>query len=295
MGNMGKLDLENSWQGNLIRALVIALSSFIVAMNLNSFVRAGDLFPGGFTGLTRLIIRAGEQYFSVAIPFAPINLLLNAIPAAISFKFSGKKFTLYSCLAIVLTSVFTDLVPAVDITEDVLLVCVFGGIINGFAIGICLWVRATSGGTDFISIALSERKNVDAWNYILCGNVVMLMVAGAMFGWDRALYSIIFQFASTQTIRLVDPDARRSTLLIVAPKGHVEDICALIRATHHSATLLDGTGMYDGEPRTMIYTVVENSAVRALSHQVRQVDPKVFVNVLRTEKVAGKFYRRPRD
>lgn len=283
------------WRDVAIRVLVIAVSSLIIALNLKSFVQAGDLFPGGFTGLTRLIQRICLDSFSIELPFSPINLLLNAIPAGISFVLVGKRFTLYSCLSIVLTSIFTDLVPSIAITEDTLLICIFGGLINGFAISLCLFVRATSGGTDFIAIALSERKNIDAWNYILCGNVIMLMVAGMLFGWDKALYSILFQYASTQMIRTMDPDGRRSTLLIVAEKEHVEEICALIRQTHHSATLLDGVGMYNGAPCTMIYSVVEDSLVRSLSHQVRQVDPKAFVNVLRTEKVVGKFYRRPRD
>ena len=112
----------------------------------------------------------------------------------------GKKFTLYSCQCIVLVSIFTDLVPTIPITEDLLLICVFGGLITGFAVSLCLRARATSGGTDFIAIALSERKNIDAWNYILAGNAVMLTVAGLLFGWERALYSIIFQFTSTQTV-----------------------------------------------------------------------------------------------
>lgn len=292
---MNSFSAKNTWQDVIIRVLVIALSSLVIALNLKSFVQAGDLFPGGFTGLTRLIQRTCMENFSIELPFAPINLLLNAIPAGISFVLVGKRFTLYSCLSIALTSIFTDLVPSIAITEDRLLICIFGGMINGFAISLCLWVRATSGGTDFIAIALSERKNIDAWNYILCGNVVMLTVAGIMFGWDTALYSIIFQFASTQVIRMMDPDGKRATLLIVARKDHVEEICAVIKQTHHTATLLDGVGMYDGEPRTMIYSVVEDSMVRSLSHQIRQIDPKAFVNVLRTEKVVGKFYRRPRD
>ena len=292
---MNTFSAKNTGREILIRILVIALSSFIVALNLKSFVQAGDLFPGGFTGLTRLIQRIVLENFSVELPFAPINLTLNAVPAAVSFVLVGKRFTLYSCLSIALTSIFTDLVPSIAITEDTLLICIFGGLINGFAISLCLFVRATSGGTDFIAIALSERKNIDAWNYILCGNVVMLMIAGMLFGWDKALYSIIFQYTSTQMIRMMDPDGRRSTLLIVAEKEHVEEICALIRQTHHSATLMDGVGMYNGTPCTMIYSVVEDSLVRSLSHQVRQIDPKAFVNVLRTEKVVGKFYRRPRD
>ena len=286
---------KNTWRDVLVRVLVIGVSSFIIALNLKSFVQAGDLFPGGFTGITRLIQRVCLEYFDLELPFSPINLTLNAVPAAVSFILVGKRFTLYSCLSIALTSVFTDLVPSIAITEDTLLICIFGGLINGFAISLCLFVRATSGGTDFIAIALSERKNIDAWNYILCGNVVMLIIAGMLFGWDKALYSILFQYASTQMIRTMDPDARRSTLLIVAEKEHVEEICALIRQTHHSATLLDGVGMYNGAPCTMIYSVVEDSMVRSLSHQVRQIDPRAFVNVLRTEKVVGKFYRRPRD
>lgn len=292
---MNSFGAKRTWQDTLIRVLVITVSSLIIALNLKSFVQAGDLFPGGFTGLTRLIQRIVLENFGMELPFSPINLTLNAIPAGISFVLVGKRFTLYSCLSIALTSIFTDLVPSIAITEDTLLICIFGGLINGFAISLCLYVRATSGGTDFIAIALSERKNIDAWNYILCGNVVMLMVAGWLFGWDKALYSIIFQFTSTQMIRMMDPDGRRSTLLIVAEKDHVEEICALIRQTHHSATLMGGVGMYNGTPCTMIYSVVEDSIVRSLTHQVRQIDPRAFVNVLRTEKLVGKFYRRPRD
>ncbi len=286
---------KSAKQKAVIRVLAITLSSLIVALNLKSFVQAGDLFPGGFTGLTRLVLRVTETYFGVALPFGVVNLLFNAIPAAISFKLVGKRFTLYSCLSIVLVSVFTDLLPAISITEDVLLICVFGGMINGFAISLCLWVRATTGGTDFIAIALSERKNIDAWNYILCGNVVMLLIAGMMFGWDKALYSIIFQYANTQIVRTLDPDGRRATVLIVVQKANVKAICDIIERTHHTATLVDGVGMYNGEPCTMIYSVLEDSIIRSLSHQVRQVDEKAFVNVLRTEKVVGKFYRRPRD
>ena len=278
-----------------VRVLVITLASFLYALNLKSFVAAGDLFPGGFAGLSRLIQRTADVYFDLTIPFSPLNLLFNAVPAVISFKLIGKKFTLYSCLSIVLTSFFTDLIPTIAITEDVLLVCVFGGLLNGCALSLCLLVRATSGGTDFIAIALSERKNIDAWNYILCGNVVMLVVAGLLFGWDTALYSIIFQFTSTQIIRLMDPDGRRSTLFIVTGRESAAGVCAVIQDTHHTATLIEGVGLYNGEPCVMVYSVVENSRVRAMAQQIRQADPKAFVNVVPTARVVGRFYRRPRD
>lgn len=277
------------------RVGVITLSSLIVAVNLKSFVAAGDLFPGGFTGITRLIQRCALEFAGVELPFGPINLALNAIPAFVSFKLVGKRFTLYSCLTIVLTSIFTDIIPAFAITEDILLICIFGGMINGFACSLCLWVRVTSGGTDFIAIPLSERKNVDAWGYIFTGNVILLAVAGVLFGWDKALYSMLFQYANTQVIKMMDPDGRRATLLIITGRESAGGVCAQIQETNHTATLIEGVGLYNGDPCVMIYSVVSDSEVRSLARKIRQSDPKAFVNVLRTERVVGKFYRRPRD
>ena len=278
-----------------LRMLVIMVYSVIVALNFKSFVQAGDLFPGGFTGLTRLLQRCAQEYWHITLPFAPLNLLFNAIPAAVSLKLIGILFTMYSCLAIVFSSFFTDMIPAVPVTEDILLICVFGGLVNGFAISLCLQVRITSGGTDFIAIALAERKNINAWNYIFCGNVVMLMVAGALFGWDRALYSIIFQFASTQVVRMMDPDGRRMTLFIVTGREKAGGVCAQIQDTRHTATLIEGVGLYNGEPCVMIYSVVGSNQLRRLTRKVKQADPQAFVNVIRTEKLMGNFYRDPRD
>ena len=237
---MTKTNRQDRLREFVIRVLTICLSSLIVAVNLKSFVAAGDLFPGGFTGIARLIQRCALEFGGVELPFGPINLALNAVPAFISYKLVGKRFTLYSCLSIVLTSIFTDLVPAFDITEDTLLICIFGGIINGFAISLCLGVRVTSGGTDFIAIALSERKNVDAWSYIFCGNVVLLLIAGCLFGWDHALYSMLFQYAHTQVVRALDPDGRRATLLIVTGRESAGGVCAQIQDTNHTATLMEG-------------------------------------------------------
>ena len=90
-----------------LRMLVIMVYSVIVALNFKSFVQAGDLFPGGFTGLTRLLQRCAQEYWHITLPFAPLNLLFNAIPAAVSLKLIGKRFTMYSCLAIVFSSVVT--------------------------------------------------------------------------------------------------------------------------------------------------------------------------------------------
>ena len=174
------------------RTIVIVIASLLMAGNIKTFVRAGGLYPGGATGLTVLIQRAAILFFNVEIPYTLVNVLLNAIPVYIGFRFIGKKFTMYSCLMILLTGVFTDMMPETAITYDTLLISIFGGILNGCAISICLLMGATTGGTDFIAIFLSERKGMDSWNIVLGLNVLILGAAGVLFGWDKALYSIIF-------------------------------------------------------------------------------------------------------
>ena len=131
------------------------LAATIMALNIKTFVRAGGLFPGGFTGLTLLIQNIFHTFMGIAIPYTLINVLLNSIPVFIGLKFIGKKFTLYSCLMILLTGILTDLIPGYPITYDTLLISVFGGLINGAVISLCLFANATSGGTDFI-----DRKSV---------------------------------------------------------------------------------------------------------------------------------------
>ncbi len=286
--------LEPPLTGQARRLFLIVLASVVMAVNIKSFVDAGGLFPGGFNGLTLLIQRSAQQFAGVALPFTAINLLLNAIPAVVSFRLIGKRFTLYSCLMIALTSVLTDIIPSMPLTDDVLLVCIFGGIINGFSISLCLLGRATSGGTDFIAVALSERLNVDAWNYIFIGNCLMLVVAGMLFGWDKALYSIIFQFASTQIVHLLDPRFKRTTLFIISNRA--PEIYEQIKdTTHHGATLFHGTGLYNGEERDLIYSVITSDQVKGVTRAAREIDPHAFINILKTDQVAGNFYRRPHD
>lgn len=285
---------RNYYKSELKRLAFVVVASLIMAVNIKSFVQAGGLFPGGFNGLTLLIQRSAQQFFNIALPFTVINFLLNVVPAVISFKTIGKRFTIYSCIMIVLTSVLTDILPARAITYDVLLICMFGGIINGFAISLCLMGRATSGGTDFIAVALSERLNLDAWNYILIGNAVMLMAAGVLFGWDKALYSIIFQFTSTQIVRTMNQRYKRVSIFIVS--NHAEQIYQAIKEeTHHGATLFQGKGLYRGEEQSMIYSVISSDQLKSVTRKTHETDAHAFINVIKTDQVAGRFYKEPND
>lgn len=276
------------------RIFIICLASLLMAVNIKSFVRTGGLYPGGATGLTILIQRVAQLFLNVELPYSVVNLLLNAVPVYIGFRFIGKKFTLYSCLMIVLTSVLTDIVPGYTITYDTLLISIFGGMINGLAISVCLLVNATTGGTDFIAIFLSEKKGVDSFNIILALNVVILAAAGILFGWDKALYSIIFQYASTQVLHTLYKKYQQNTLFVVTNKPQeVSEVIA--RECNHGATILEGEGSYEHCERHVVYSVVSSAESKHVIHAVKENDPEAFVNVIRTEQLSGRFYQKPTE
>jgi len=278
----------------LRKILVITFAALLMAANINTFVEAGGLYPGGATGITVLIRRVAELWFNIELPYTLVIIILNAIPIYIGFRYIGKKFTIYSVYMIFMTGIFSDMLPTYAITYDILLVSIFGGIINGLAISICLIQGATSGGTDFLAIFFSDRKGMDSWNMILAINVVILGSAGLLFGWDKALYSIIFQYASTQVLHILYTRYQKETLFIVTNKP--EEICVIISdLTSHGATLIEGEGSYEHCERNVVYSVVSREEYKKVVRAIKKVDPEAFVNTLRTEEISGQFYKRPEE
>ena len=276
------------------RLLLIAVGATVYALGLVCFARPAGLFPGGFTGLSLLIQESCQRYLGFTPPYSLFSLTLNFIAAALCFRYIGKRFALFSVLAVTITSVLTDALPTFTVAADPLLCSVFGGLVNGLAISLCLAADASTGGTDFISIYLAEKSGRDAFNVILAGNVAMLTVAGLLFGWERALYSMIFQFSTTQAIHTLFRRYQHRTLWIVTDQP--DPVYAIIRdTTHHGATLFQGTGLFRKEPRTMIYTVLSGEDTRRVVRDVRQIDPHAFINTQRTDSLTGRFYRRKQD
>ena len=270
-------------------APAVTAAAGLMALNFKTFVSTGGLYPGGVSGLSILIIRLFEMAFHVTLPFSVVNIALNAFPVYIGFKYIGRNFTLFSCLMIVLNSIFTDLIPSHTVTEDILLISVFGGMINGAAICICLHAGATSGGTDFISVFLSEKRGIDSFNIILGFNAVILSIAGGIFGWDKALYSIIFQFASTTVQRLLYKKYQQTTLFIVTERPNM--VCqAIYSISQHGATILEGQGSYEHCERNVVYSVVSSAQEKKVIAAVRAVDPSAFINDIKTQRLTGKFH-----
>jgi len=280
------------------RLFLVLLGGVLMAFNINTFVHAGGLLPGGFTGLVLLIQEICLLYGNFHIPFSIPYYILNAIPAAFCFRYIGKKFTIYSVIMVIVSGFLTDWMPAMFIEplqlHDTLLSSIFGGLLNALSIAVCLHAGATSGGTDFIAIYISEKYRKDAWNYIFAGNCVILGLSAILFDLDKALYSIIFQYATTIALGILYRNYQQRTLLIITNKP--EEVYAVINEmTHHGATYFEGHGVYEKKERIMLYSIVTAPEVKKLIPAIRKVDGEAFINVLKTEQLNGRFFQQPKD
>ena len=176
--------------------------------------------------------------------------------------------------------------------DDKLLNIIFGGALYGIMTTIALKANASTGGTDFIALYVSNKKNKSIFNYVFVFNATMLVIFGTMFGWENAGYSILFQFISTKTIETFYHRYARVTLQITT--SHPDEVIKCLMDNYrHGLSRVDGVGGYSGRNISLLHTVVSGYEVDEMVNLMRQNDPHVIVNVLKTEDFYGGFYLKP--
>ena len=214
-----------------------------------------------------------------------------------AFKSIGHKFTIFSCLALILSSVLNDILPGLfgsySIIDERLLIAVFGGIINGFGVGLILRSGACSGGLDFVAMFFSVKKGISTFKYVFAFNCVVVTAFGLIYGIESALYTIAYQFVNTQMINYTYRRYDKKTLLIVTKKPQ-EVADAIMGVTHHACTIIKNTeGAYSGESRAILYMVVNAEEIDVVRRYARGTDTEAFINIISSELVTGNFFQRP--
>ena len=183
----------------LMTAAAVTLSALLQAFAMNVFLTPTGILPSGFTGVARLteqITGLLGIHFSTSLGMIALN-----VPVAIfCYRHIGKKFVIFSMIQVFLASFLLKLSLFEPLFEDALLNICFGGFIYGLAIVVALKGNASTAGTDFIALYVSNRLGKAIWQYVFAFNAGMLCVFGYLFGWKYAGYSIMFQFISTKTI-----------------------------------------------------------------------------------------------
>lgn len=269
----------------------VIVGSVINAVNLSIFVDAGGFLPSGMAGLIVLIQRLVEKFAGITIPFTPISLIFNIAAALFAVKTLGKKYTFYSFLSVIIYSVLTDMIPQVYLTDDRLLLAVFGGIICGAGQGIILNAGASQGGSDFIAMTFSVKKGINTFGYVTAVNVALMIISGAVFGMESALYTIIFLYVNYMSLNVIYTRYAKKTLMIVTEKA--QEIADDIRSTtNHSSTIFRGEGGFSRNETTMVYMIIGADELNFVRKRIRAIDRNAFINVMDSSLVTGNFYIR---
>lgn len=261
---------------------------------MTSFSVPSNIYPSGFAGLTRFISDLLIDFGGIDIPYFYFYSILNIICAFIVFKYIGKMFTILSLIQTLLVSVFAGMFKQIIFLDNIMLMAIFGGLINGVAVGIALSYNASSGGLDFLSIYFSNKYHKSMWNYVLAFNVLIIFATGLVYGWERACYSIIFQFASTTAIKKLHKRYTHETLTIMTkyPEEVEKEVLA---NTRHGITELKGKGAYKHQEIAVLYTVINSFQEREVVNSVLKADPHAFINIQNTKDIKGNYYQKPLD
>ena len=278
---------------DLISFACVFCSSLIMAATTKTFVRPAHLLSGGFMGIALLVDMIADL-FGKSIPTAFTLVVLNVPVALICAKKISKRFVFFSLLQVFLTSFLLQIIPNYPLFDEQVLNVVFGGYIWGMSIVLALKAGASSGGTDFIALYFANKNGREIWMQVFAFNAMILCVFGVVFGFDKARYSILFQFISTKTISTFHTRYKRVMLHIYTVKKD-EVVDTYLEKFHHGITALDGYGGYSHHPVSYLTAIVSSYEVGDVLETLKETDPKIIVSVTKVENFIGRFYNKPLD
>lgn len=278
---------------NIITFLAVLFSAIIQAFVIQVFVRSAGILSGGFTGIAILFDMLISRYGG-SFPTS-LGMLVFNIPIAIACSKSiSIRFTAFSLFQVVMTSFFLQFCHFRPLFDDLVLNVIFGGFLMGLSIVVALRGNASSGGTDFIALYVSNKTGKSIWGEVFIGNCILYGIFGILFGWMNAAYSILFQFISTKTISTFHHRYDQVTLQITTTKAN-EIMNAYIKEWRHGISCIEAMGGYSRKDMYVLHTVVSSYESADMIRLMREIDPHIIINVFKTEQFYGRFYRAPME
>lgn len=269
---------------------VVLIGALLNALAMNFFLIPANVYASGFTGIAQLLSKILSDYTPLSVSTGILLFLLNVPVTILGWKKVGKSFTLYSFISVVLMSLFLEIIPIKHLSEDILLNAVFGGVIAAVGVGITLKWGASTGGLDIVAMILSRMKDKPVGTYFFIFNSIIILAAGILFTWEKALYTLVTLYASTKVIDTIHTSHEKLTALIITRKA--EDLKQAIHSQLvRGITLIPARGAFTNETKDMMMIVITRYELFDLERIVKEVDPNAFTNIVQTTGIFG-FFRR---
>lgn len=264
--------------------------ALLASISVNFFYEPGNIYSSGITGLAQIFSTLSESLIGMKLPISITLLLLN-IPLFILGWFKiGHKFTIFTGISVVLTSLFMQIMPTEVLTTDPIICAIFGGAVMGAGIGYALKNGLSSGGLDFISIAIRKKTGKTIGSITMFFNAFIMLVAGALFGWQYALYSALAIFVSGKVTDAVYTKQKKMQVLIIT-RYPQEVIHSIQKRMRRGITIIhDAEGAFHHDPQTVLFTVVTRYEMPMLKEAMKEADKKAFVSISDNVQILGQFY-----
>ena len=276
----------NSWVVTVLSYMFITIGILLASLALEIFLIPNRIIDGGITGISIILSFLTNINLSIFIIVINIPFLL------LGFKHLGKNFLIRTTFAMIIFSFLLEQFKQVDVvTNDVLLATVFGGILLGIGVGFVIRYGACLDGVETIAILINKKTSFSVGQVILLVNLVIYMVAGIVFGWDRALYSIMTYFITYKKIDIVSEglEQAKSALIIT---NHGDEIAnSIYKKLGRTVTFIEGEGLISGK-KVVLYVVVTRIELRELKKIIEDDDVSAFMTITDVSEIVGQHIKK---
>ena len=283
--------MKRFWSTTSDYALLIA-GALVQAIGLRIFLVPAELASGGISGISQLI-----NHFT----HWPIGLMVfigNVPLFVIGWRYlGGRRFALRTLVAVAAYSFFTDALlwlpffPKAGLTNDLVLNSLYGAVAMGVGYGLVYRGQGTSGGSDILARILHRWRGISMTQSYLLTDAVVILAAGFIFGWQKALYAIITLYVSGLVVdTTMEGTGTVRTAMIIS--DHAEIVSQrILTEMERGVTILEGAGAYTNEARPVLYCVVTRSEVQQLKTIVHEADPKAFMVIGVAHEALGEGFQ----
>ena len=273
-------------KNNFVSFLAITFGAALAAFSLEEFLIPSTILDGGITGVSMIL----NQLFGKGIGI--FIIVLNIPFFLIGLRQLGWRFLIRGVYGIVLFSVMLEVFNGLpQVTSEPLLGVVFGGVTLGAGVGLVLRYGDCLDGTEIVAMLISKKTDFSVGQIIFGINIVIYAVAGILFGWDRALYSLLTYFISFKVIDMVEEGLEQGKAVIIITNEGKTVADTLYKHLGRTCTLVEGTGLVSGR-KEILYCVVTRIEIPEVKRIVKSSDQSAFVTISDVSEIIGNHIKR---
>lgn len=267
--------------------LYLFIGAIIAAVGLEVFLIPNHIIDGGVVGISIMLSAV------TGIPFGVLLIVINLPFLFLGYKYIGKPFAIATTFSIICLSFWSNIfLPVLPVTNDFFLAAVFGGIITGTGVGMVIRNGGSFDGTEIVAI-ITDRKTVfSVGEIVMFINLFILSSASLIFGWDKAMYSLVAYFVISKMIDVVIKGLEETYAVMIVTSQHEEIADKLMKQMDKGVTLLHGEGGYSKEKRKILYCIVTRLEIDSLKSIVLDVDESAFITINPVSDIVGGRLRR---